>query len=309
MVKEVLAVSRSLGRTIMVQGTSSSVGKSVLCTALCRIFRQDGYTVAPFKSQNMSLYSYVVKGGGEISRSQSVQAEAARIEPTVDMNPILLRPRKDSVSQVIARGKPVGDMTAHQYRADYVPIAFDIVKESLGRLRQYEVVVIEGAGSPVEVNLKDREIVNMRVARIAASPVLLVADINLGGVFASLIGTLDLLEPWERDLVVGLVINKFRGSRALFEPGIDFLEKRTGKPVLGVLPYIHDLQIPEEDSASEGASTGRLSPGGDLRQDTNTVADDTEAFAASRERREAAYDRLAAEVRANLDMERVYMTF
>ncbi|WP_442951637.1 cobyric acid synthase, partial [Paenibacillus sp. GYB003] len=237
--------------TIMFQGTSSDAGKSILTTALCRIFVQDGLKVAPFKSQNMSLNSYVTPDGKEIGRAQGMQADACRIPATTDMNPILLKPKKDMVSQVVVHGKPLRDYDARTYREKYLGEAEHIVKEALGRLRtRYDVVVIEGAGSPAEVNLKDRDIVNMRLAGWADAPVLLVADIDRGGVFASLVGTMDILSPEERDRVQGFVINKFRGDVSLLTPGLDWLEKRTGKPVLGVIPYLPDVGLEDEDSAS-----------------------------------------------------------
>ncbi|MHB1126514.1 MAG: cobyric acid synthase [Bacillota bacterium] len=240
-------------RTIMVQGTASNAGKSIICTALCRIFRQDGWRVAPFKAQNMALNSYITKDGKEIGRAQGVQAEAAGIEATVEMNPVLLKPKQDMIAQVVVLGRPMADMSARDYRADFLPDALGIVRQSLDQLRgAFEVVVLEGAGSPAEVNLKDRDIVNMRAAEIAEAPVLLVADIDRGGVFAALVGTLELLEPLERERVAGFVINKFRGDLELLKPGLEFLEQRTGKPVLGVIPYIHDLGIDEEDSVSIG---------------------------------------------------------
>ena len=235
--------------TIMLQGTSSHVGKSVLCTALCRIFFQDGFRTAPFKAQNMALNSCITPDGGEIGRAQGVQAEAARIEPTVYMNPILLKPKEDMCAQVINMGKPLADMSAREYRDNYLPQAADLVSACIDRLKnEYEVVVIEGAGSPAEVNLKDRDIVNMKTAELAEAPVILVADIDRGGVFASLIGTLELLEAHERERVKGFIINKFRGDISLLTPGLTFLEERTGIPVLGVIPYIHDHGIEEEDS-------------------------------------------------------------
>jgi adenosylcobyric acid synthase len=231
----------------MIQGTGSGVGKSVLCAALCRIFYQDGLRVAPFKSQNMSLNSFVTRDGFEMARSQVVQAEAARIEPSVDMNPILLKPSSDTGCQVILQGKVVGNYSADAY-GKYVHDAWTAVCASYERLaRQHEVIMIEGAGSPAEVNLKDRDIVNMRTAEMAHAPVLLAADIDKGGVFASLIGTLELLEPHERARIKGFLINKFRGDVSLLAPGLDFLEKRTGIPVLGVIPYFKDIYIQEED--------------------------------------------------------------
>lgn len=240
-----------LARTIMLQGTASDVGKSWLAAALCRIFFQDGWKVAPFKSQNMSLNGYVTKDGLEIGRAQGMQADACRIQATTDMNPILLKPKKDGVSEVIVHGKPYRELDARTYREQYLPQAEAIVKEALYRLRkEYELVVIEGAGSPAEVNLKDRDIVNMRVAEWAEAPVLLVADIDRGGVFASLVGTMEILTPAERDRVAGFVINKFRGDRSLLQPGLDWLEQKTGKPVVGVVPYIEHLALESEDSLS-----------------------------------------------------------
>lgn len=245
------SASLKLAPTFMLQGTASDVGKSLLTAALCRILLQDGLRVAPFKSQNMSLNSYVTPDGKEIGRAQGMQADACRIPATTDMNPILLKPKKDMVSQVVVHGKPYRDLDARTYREKYLPEAEAVVKEALARLRQaYDAVVIEGAGSPAEVNLKDRDIVNMRLAGWADAPVLLVADIDRGGVFASLVGTLDILSPEERGRVKGIIINKFRGDVTLLTPGIEWLEKRTGKPVLGVIPYLPQLGLEDEDSAS-----------------------------------------------------------
>jgi len=232
----------------MIQGTASSVGKSIVATALCRIFRQDGYKVAPFKSQNMALNSFATREGGEIGRAQAVQAEAAGIEPSIRMNPVLLKPQAEAKSQVIVLGKVAEVMEASQYYR-YTAKLKDIIEASLNRLRsEYDIVVIEGAGSPAEINLKEREIVNMWVARMARAPVLLVGDIDRGGVFAAVTGTLALLDEEERDLIRGVIINKFRGNLELLKPGLGFLEEKTGRPVLGVIPYYRDINIAQEDS-------------------------------------------------------------
>ncbi|GIO31812.1 cobyric acid synthase CobQ [Paenibacillus albilobatus] len=246
---------------LMLQGTASDVGKSVLTAALCRIFVQDGFRTAPFKSQNMALNSYVTADGKEIGRAQGMQAEACGIEATTDMNPILIKPTHDMHSQIVVHGRPLANMSAADYRSKYLLTAKATVMEALGRLRSaYDIVVMEGAGSPAEINLKDRDIVNMNLAGWADAPVVLVADIDRGGVFAFLVGTLELLEPHERARVKGFIINKFRGDLSLLQPGLDWLEERTGIPVLGVLPYIHDLRLEAEDSV---ALEGRSRPAAD----------------------------------------------
>ena len=237
-------------RVLMVQGTASHVGKSVLAAALCRIFRQDGFRVAPFKAQNMSNNSYVTPDGGEIGRAQAVQAAAAGVTARVEMNPVLLKPEADHIAQVVRLGRPLLSAQARDYFALKAQL-WEAVHTSLDALRRdYDLVVIEGAGSPAEINLKAAEIVNMRVARYANSPVLLCGDIDRGGVFAALVGTMELLEPAERATIKGFVINKFRGDPALLVDGLTMLEQRTGIPVVGVVPHFRDLHIPEEDSVA-----------------------------------------------------------
>ncbi|PWI58727.1 cobyric acid synthase [Sulfoacidibacillus thermotolerans] len=236
-------------RSIMLLGTASNVGKSTLCTALCRILAQDGYRVAPFKAQNMSLNSAVTPSGREIGRAQAVQAEAAGILPSEHMNPVLLKPTGVTRSQVIVQGKVKDTVSARTYFQSNKEELWTAVTESFQFLQErYEVIVMEGAGSPVEMNLKARDIVNMRAAMMADADVLLVADIDRGGVFASVVGTLHLLTAQERARVKGVIINKFRGDPALFEEGVHLLEEYAKVPVLGVIPHISDLGIEEEDS-------------------------------------------------------------
>ena len=240
-----------MSRAIMIQGTMSNAGKSLLAGGLCRIFAQDGYRVAPFKAQNMALNSFITADGLEMGRAQVMQAEAAGIAPDVRMNPILLKPTNDTGSQIIVNGEVTGNMDAREYFArkrDLLPVVRDAY-ESL--CAEYDIIVIEGAGSPAEINLKDDDVfVNMGMAKIAKAPVLLVGDIDRGGVFAQLIGTVDLLDPDERAYVKGLVVNKFRGDKTILEPGIRMLEERAGIPVVGVAPYLH-VDIDDEDSLTE----------------------------------------------------------
>ncbi len=240
-----------MGKVLMVQGTSSGAGKSLLVTALCRIFSNMGYDVVPFKSQNMSLNSAPSIEGGEISRAQYLQAIACRKKPSVRFNPILLKPEGGMRSQVVFMGKPIGSVSAGDYMLSKKEELFRRTMEVLDRLkREHDIVIIEGAGSPVEINLKDYDIANMRVARHAGAKVILVTDIDRGGSFASLVGTMELLSEEERGLVVGFVFNKFRGDPSLLKPGFEYLEERYGKPVLGVVPYTPH-RLPEEDSLAE----------------------------------------------------------
>ncbi len=239
-------------RAIMIQGTASHVGKSVLVAALCRIFKQDGYVSVPFKSQNMALNSFVTEDGGEMGRAQVVQAQAAGLEPAVEMNPILLKPTGQASSQVIVLGKPVGNFSAQEYHTNYAARAWEAVCLSFRQLSaKYEIIVIEGAGSPAEVNLAEHEIVNMRVAQMTNAPVLLTADIDKGGALAAVVGTLELLSPEDRRRVAGIIINKFRGDLSLFQPAVSFLEEKTGIPVLGVVPYFQGFNVQEEDTIPE----------------------------------------------------------
>jgi adenosylcobyric acid synthase len=235
-------------RVLMVQGTTSHAGKSVLVAGLCRVFARRGLSVAPFKSQNMALNSAVTPEGAEIGRAQAFQALGARVEPHADMNPVLLKPCSPTGSQVVVLGKPIGVMQVRAYHA-YQPEVWPVVTDALARLRDgRDLVVIEGAGSPAEINIRHHDIANMAVALHAEAPVVIVADIDRGGVFAHLVGTMELLAEEERALVGGFVINRFRGDASLLESGIAMLEERYGVPVLGVLPYLTDWRGDEEDS-------------------------------------------------------------
>ena len=238
-----------MAKNIMIQGTMSNAGKSLLAAGLCRIFKQDGYRVAPFKSQNMALNSFITAAGGEMGRAQVVQAEAAGIAPEVRMNPILLKPTTDVGSQVIVNGVAMGNMRAMEYyrrKREFVP---QVLEAYHSLAAENDIIVIEGAGSPAEINLKEQDIVNMGLAELVDAPVLLVGDIDRGGVFAQLYGTIALLEESERRRVKGTIVNKFRGDRAILQPGIDILEKICGVPVAGVIPYTH-VDIDDEDSLS-----------------------------------------------------------
>ena len=250
-------------RAIMVQGTMSNAGKSLLVAGLCRIFHEDGYRVAPFKAQNMALNSFITDEGLEMGRAQVVQAEAAGIAPDARMNPILLKPTTDVGSQVIVRGVAQGNMTAREYYRNKWAL-LPVVRAAYESLAsEYDIIVIEGAGSPAEVNLREDDLVNMGMAAIADAPVLLVGDIDRGGVFAQLLGTLELLEPEERARIRGLIINKFRGDKTILDPGLDILEARTGKAVLGVVPYL-DVALEDEDSLSTALEQRQAEGGLDI---------------------------------------------
>ena len=240
----------SRAKCIMVQGTMSGAGKSLLCAALCRIFAQDGYKTAPFKSQNMALNSFVTRDGLEMGRAQVVQAQAAGVEPDVRMNPILLKPSSNVGSQVIVNGEVRGDMPAKEYFRRKKSLIPDILRAYDSLADEFDIIVIEGAGSPAEINLKADDIVNMGLAKLVDAPVLLAGDIDRGGVFAQLYGTVALLEPDERTRVKGTIVNKFRGDRAILEPGLKTLEQLCGIPVAGVIPYTH-VDIDDEDSLTE----------------------------------------------------------
>lgn len=277
---------------IMIQGTASDVGKSLIATALCRAFANEGYRVAPFKSQNMSNFSYITHDGKEIGRAQGFQAEAAKTVANEWMNPILLKPRSNQHSQIVLLGRAMETVSGRSYRELFYEQGMQTIKTALDKLAEtYELLVMEGAGSPVEINLKDKELVNMKVAEMADVPVILVADIERGGVFASIVGTLELFTGEERNRVKGLIINKFRGDEKLFEDGVTWLEERTGIPVLGVIPYIENHMIAEEDSLSNPLNKG----------------EDSFDLAASypNELEDKKYDELAARLREHLDWEQL----
>ncbi len=245
-------------RLLMLQGTGSSVGKSALVAGLCRLYRRRGVKVAPFKAQNMALNSFITPEGAEIGRAQAVQAEACGLAPRSDMNPVLIKPNSDIGAQIIVHGRPVGNMSAVAYH-DYKAVAWQAVAESLARLRrEFELLIIEGAGSPAEINLRARDIVNMGLATRIEAPVLLVGDIDKGGVFAALVGTLELLAPEERKLVKAFIVNKFRGDVRLLAPGLETISRRTGVPFAGVVPWFGpEIYLPEEDGvALEKENTG-----------------------------------------------------
>ncbi len=247
-VEDTRTVLQQRARTLMVQGTTSDAGKSILVTALCRILARKGIKVAPFKSQNMALNSAVTADGGEIGRAQAVQAEACFLQPDVRMNPILLKPNSDLGSQVILRGKAIGNMKAVEYHQHKPKLLQDVVLAHQELLADFDLVMVEGAGSPAEINLRQHDLANMGFAEAVDCPVIIVADIDRGGVFAHLYGTYELLSATEQARTRGFIINRFRGDKALLQGGLDWLEQKTGKPVLAVLPYIHNLHIEAEDS-------------------------------------------------------------
>lgn len=285
-----------MAKSIMIQGTMSNAGKSLLCTALCRVFVQDGYRVAPFKSQNMSRNAHVTPTGLVMSRAQAVQAEACGKEPSTAMNPVLLRPVTDMGSELIVMGENRGLMPAAAYFAMKQSLVPSIMAAYDSLTAENDIIVLEGAGSPAEINLKEDDIVNMGLARLTKSPVLLVGDIDRGGVFAQLAGTLMLLEEEERTMVKATVINKFRGDPVLLQPGLDMLRDITQKPVAGVLPFM-DVDIEDEDSLSVRER------GGEAELYGRRAALDNEDYRAYRQKQ---YDILADGLRKNLDMAMIY---
>ncbi len=254
-----------MAKVIMVQGTMSSVGKSLIVAGLCRVFKQDGYKVCPFKSQNMALNSYITEDGLEMGRAQVMQAEAAGIKPDVCMNPILLKPTSDVGSQVIVNGEVLGNMRAKEYFEYKKKLVPEIMKAFNRLNEEYDIIVIEGAGSPAEINLKENDIVNMGMAELADAPVILVGDIDRGGVFAQLLGTLMLLDENEKARIKGLVINKFRGDKTILDPGIDMLVEKGGVDVVGTVPYIK-LNLEDEDSLTERFEKNRLKKSGKTKE-------------------------------------------
>ncbi|MEM5789938.1 MAG: cobyric acid synthase [Syntrophobacteraceae bacterium] len=256
----------SKAKPLMFLGTGSDVGKSVLAAAFCRILRQEGYRVAPFKAQNMALNSYITPEGGEMGRAQVVQAEAAGIDPHVDMNPVLLKPTSHMGSQVIVLGRAIGNLSARDYY-EYKKELVSVVRDSFDRLSsRYDIIVMEGAGSAVELNLKPHDLVNMAMAEMADARCILVGDIDRGGIFAALLGSYSLLEPSERARVAGFIVNKLRGDPALFTEGTSIIESRSGRPVLGVVPWFDHIALPEEDSVALGRRMGKN--GGSHEKDT-----------------------------------------
>lgn len=285
-------------KVIMVQGTTSNAGKTLSVAALCRIFKQDGYKVAPFKSQNMSSNSFITKDGLEISTAQAMQAEAAGIEPDARMNPILLKPVSDKGSQVVLNGKLLKELSAsdyYNYKKDMIP---HILKAYNSLAEEYDIIVIEGAGSPAEINLKEMDIVNMGMAKLVDAPVIIVGDIDRGGVFASLAGTMLLFDEEEKARVKGFVINKFRGDVNLLTPGLKMLEEITNVNVLGVVPYMN-VDIEDEDSLSEAERkiASKINPVNSL--------DDLKDFDLKKYK-ESQYDILATCFRKSIDMDRIY---
>ena len=235
-----------MAKALMIQGTGSGVGKSLIVSGLCRIFSNKGIAVAPFKAQNMALNSFITKEGGEIGRAQALQSEAARIDPSVDMNPVLLKATGEAGCQVIMNGRVHANMTAQKYYS-IKKEAWKAVTEAYDRLsKKYDLIVIEGAGSPAEINLRDVEIVNMSIARYTDAPVILAGDIDKGGVFASFYGTIGLLDG-DADYIKAFIVNKFRGDLTILEPGLSMIQEKTGRPVIGVIPYLGDLCLHEED--------------------------------------------------------------
>ena len=280
-----------MAKTIMIQGTMSNAGKSLIAAGLCRIFAQDGYKTAPFKSQNMALNSYITKEGLEIGRAQAMQAEAAMIEPTHWMNPILLKPTSSMGSQVIVNGEVYDNLSAQEYYKMKDNLAPEVMKAFNHLSEENDIIVIEGAGSPAEINLAENDIVNMGMAKMAKAPVLLVGDIDRGGVFAQLIGTVELLEEDEKAMVKGLIINKFRGDKTILDPGVEMLEERSRIPVVGVAPYL-DIQVEDEDSLTERF---------DRKQEAGEEDPELKAQLEQLEAEKTAMEEKLTELKANLD--------